>query len=281
MTLKHNKKKNSLIVYEQLLTLAARLGANKKNDEFNFIVEVVKSAFSPKTMLGRERKILQNVTETTILKDSDVESLIEECLKEYSLVDQRALELEKVSLINRVNKQIGPDLFSIPIKEYKLYASAQIFFNENINGFKNSSPLERLRLKKILKENMQEVETVEEDFQMDNVTYNILINKFNKKYGPVINENQKAILTSWTKSLLTEDKSEIKTILSEKVDLVKREVSRAINKKSGKSADYYELLIEAKQSLNSKVIDDSSIDEEFIYEVMRYCDLVEDLKDEK
>jgi hypothetical protein len=281
MTLKHNKKKNSLIVYEQLLTLAARLAANKKNDEFDFIVKVIKEAFSPKTALGREKKILQSITETTIIKDGDVEALINECVKEFSLVDQKRLELEKMSLINRVSKQIGAELFSIPIKEYRLYASAQIFLNENVNGFKNSSPLERLRLKKILKENIQEVEAKEEDFEMDNVTYNILVNKFNKKYGPFINENQKSILKAWTKSLLIEDKTEMKSVLTEKVDLIKKEVAKAINKKSEKSADYYELLIEAKQSLSQKRVDDDSLNEDFIYEVMRYCDLVEDLKDEK
>jgi hypothetical protein len=121
----------------------------------------------------------------------------------------------------------------------------------------------------------------EESFEMDNVTFNILVNKFNKKYGPCINEDQKSILKAWTKSLLIEYKTEIKNVLVEKVDMIRREVSRAINKKSEKSADYYELLIEAKQLLSSKKVDDDSLNEEFIYEVMRYCDLVEDLKDEK
>jgi hypothetical protein len=43
--------------------------------------------------------------------------------------------------------------------------------------------------------------------------------------------------------------------------------------------DYYELLVEAKQVLGQKVVEDSVITEDFVYEVMRFCDLVEDLKE--
>jgi hypothetical protein len=279
MALKHNKKKNSLIVYEQMLTLAARLAANKKTDEFDFILEVIKSSFGPNKAIGKEKRIFQSITESTLLKDSDAENLIAECLKEYSLIDQEKLELEKVSLINRISKQIGEGLFSIPVKDYKLFASTQIFFNENINGFKNSEPLERLKLKKVLKENLAFVEPKEDNTKIDNVTYKILVNSFNKKYGPSINENQREILKAWTKSLITEDKSEVKNVLSEKIEIVKREVSRALNVKSKKVTDYYELLVEAKQVLGQKVVEDSVITEDFVYEVMRFCDLVEDLKE--
>jgi hypothetical protein len=86
-------------------------------------------------------------------------------------------------------------------------------------------------------------------------------------------------LKAWTKSLITEDKSEVKNVLSEKIEIVKREVSRALNVKSKKVTDYYELLVEAKQVLGQKVVEDSVITEDFVYEVMRFCDLVEDLKE--
>lgn len=278
--LKHNKKKNSLIVYEQLLTLATRLAHNKKVDEFNFVVETVKSFFSPSTALGKEKKILQSVTESKLKTDTDAELLLKECLNEYSVINQRNLELEKVALINRINKQIGPELFKLPVKNYKLYASAQIMVNEHANGFKDSSPTERVKIHTILKENIKAQPVIVEDIEIDNVTYKILINKFNEKYGPHINENQAAILKLWLKSLVTEDFSEVKKEILGKVKMIKEEISKALKVKNSKSSEYYELLMEAKQTL-SGYNEDKEINEDLIYEIMRYCDVVEDLKDAK
>jgi hypothetical protein len=280
MTLKHNKKKNSLIVYEQLLTLATRLASNKKIDEFNFILETVKEFYSPNRMLGKEKKILQSITESSIKSEKECEDLISECLKEYSVIDHKRLDQEKVALINKINKSIGSNFFNIPVKKYKVYASAQILFNEQINGFKSSDPQERIRIKRILKENLSTSEVREENIEVDNVTYKILINKFNEKYGPFVNEGQKEILKVWLKSLLTEDKSELKKVLQQKIFLAKEEVSKFLKSKSSKSSENYELLIEAKQMLSSKDVEEKQITEDFIYEVMRYCDLVEDLKNE-
>lgn len=278
--LKHNKKKNSLIVYEQLLTLATRLAHNKKVNEFNFVVETVKSFFSPSTALGKEKKILQSVTESKLKTDTDAELLLKECLNEYSVINQRNLELEKVALINRINKQIGPELFKLPVKNYKLYASAQIMVNEHANGFKDSSPTERVKIHTILKENIKAQPVIVEDIEIDNVTYKILINKFNEKYGPHINENQAAILKLWLKSLVTEDFSEVKKEILGKVKMIKEEISKALKVKNSKSSEYYELLMEAKQTL-SGYNEDKEINEDLIYEIMRYCDVVEDLKDAK
>lgn len=278
--LKHNKKKNSLIVYEQLLTLATRLAHNKKVDEFNFVVETVKSFFSPSTALGKEKKILQSVTESKLKTDADADLLLKECLNEYSVINQRNLELEKVALINRINKQIGPELFKLPVKNYKLYASAQIMVNEHSNGFKDSSPTERVKIHTILKENIKAQPVIVEDLEVDNVTYKILINKFNEKYGPHINENQAEILKMWLKSLVTEDYSEVKKEILGKVKMIKEEISKALKMKNSKSSEYYELLMEAKQTL-SGYNEDKEVTEDLIYEIMRYCDVVEDLKDAK
>lgn len=276
--LKHNKKKNSLIVYEQLLTLATRLAHNKKVQEFNFVVEIIKEFFSNNRMLGKEKKILQSITDARLKSEEDANSLLTECLKEHSCIDLKLLEQEKVALINKINKEIGQELFKLPIKEYKLYASAQIIVNEYSNGFKDSTPQERVKVKNLIKEHIQkEVVKESEDFKVDNVTYKILINKFNEKYGPHLNENQNLILKSWIKCLAADDFTEVKEEVFKNIKIIKEEINKAIKNKNEKSLEYYELLNEAKQSL-SKYNKDTEINEDLIYEIMRYCDVVEDLK---
>lgn len=276
MTLKHNKKKNGAIVFEQLLTLAARLAGQKKLNEFEFVLDLTKKHFGPNTALGREKKVLQSIVESCC-KENDVEELLKEALNEGGRLDFSRLEKEKISLINEINSKIGQDLFKIPIKNFKLYASAQILVNENKIGYLNTTPEERVKIKRFLKENLTKKDLQEEDVKVDNFTYKILINKFNQKYGPFINEHQKSILSSWIKYLITEDKNILESLLKEKIELVKSVVKSSLKSKSHKAMDYYELLKEADETLKNK--DFSNVNEEVVYEVMRYFDLVEELEE--
>lgn len=272
---KHNKKKNSCVVYEQLLTLAARLASQQKSNEFDYVVGVTKRFFGPGTAVGREKKVLQSIVESTCSQD-EAEELISEALREAQVIDLQRLEREKVALINEINAKIGPELFKIPIKNYKIYASAQILVNESRNNFEHTTPEERVRVKRVLKENLAKKQEEEQLPEVDNFTYKVLINKFNQKYGPFINEDQKKILSAWIKYLITEDKRVIEPILVEKMEKIRSVVKSSLKQKSHKATDYYELLKEADESLTGK--NASDINEELVYEVMRYFDLIEDLE---
>lgn len=275
--LKHNKRKNTAIVLEQLLTLATRLATQKKADEFDFVVNLTKRFFGPNTNIGKEKKVLRAITESTS-SGIDSDSVINEALKESSLIDADALEREKVALINEINSKIGDVFFKIPVKDYKVLASAQILVNESRSKNYLTTPEERVQIRSILKENMAP-KVEEKEVEIDNVTYKILINKFNQKYGPFINENQKEILSSWIKFLVTSNESEIVPLLNEKLDVVRKTVKRSLKEKSAKAMDYYELLKESDEKLKDKKIEAAT--EENVYEVMRYFDLVNDLENKE
>jgi len=254
---KHNKKKNTCIVYEQLLTLASRLAVQKQVNEFNFVIGLTKKYFNPNTSLGKERRAIRSLTE--------------------SRHERGDAEGEKIALINEISRTIGSEMFKIPIKNYKIYASAQILANEERNGFKHTSPDERLKIKKVLRENMSCTEEKEPEVEVDSFTYKVLVNKFNQKYGPFINEDQKNILSAWIRYLVTEDESVISPVLKEKLEKIHSVIKSSLRDKSHKVSEYYELLKEADQSLKERQAN-LVVDEEVVYEAMRYFDLIEDLK---
>jgi predicted RNA methylase len=278
MTLKHNKRKNCCIVYEQLLTLAARLATQKKSNEFDYVVSLTKRYYNPNTALGRERRGLQNLVEAqcSTLEDADV--IVREALSELKLLSDQAIDEQKIALINEINLSLGADLFKVPIKNYKLYASAQILANEERNGYKHTLPNERMKIKKVLRENIARKIEKEPEPEIDNFTYQILVNKFNQKYGPFINEDQKKILSAWIKFLITEDKVVIQSVMNEQIAKIQSVIKTSLKDKNLKVSDYYELLKEADETLASKK--NAEVDENLIYEVMRYFDLVEDLSKE-
>lgn len=275
---KHNKKKNARIVYEQLMVLATRLSLTNHHKESKYILSIVKEHFHPSTQLGKEKKLFDAILQTKTSSPSDAEAILAEVLTEARCLDEKRLEKEKIDLINRVMNEVGKDLFSIPLKDFKLTASAQILFNEMRNNFKFSSPTERVKIKTLILENMKKEEKEEFSYDMDNFTFNILVEKFNKKYSGVMNEDQKEILKSWIDYLLTEDSKKFKNTINKKLSKVKAELDIQLLTENHHSGDYTEMLQEARNKIGKNV---NLLNEDTVYEVMRYFDLVEDLKEAK
>lgn len=275
MSLKHNKKKNGKIVYEQLMMLATRLARTKHIKESSFVLNFVKEHFGSKTMLGKEKKLFDSLLESKTSDDEYAKSVLEETLNELSSINQKKLELEKVNLINEVMKNFGRDVFNIPVEGYKLFSSIQILFNETKNNFKYSTPKERLKIRSVLLENMKLVDQ-EEDFEMDNFTFNILVNKFNEKYSSLMNEDQKDILTNWIDYLLTEDSNKFLGFLQEKIRMARSEIDFALIKETHLKSDYSEMLLGARE----KLLDvPKRVDEENVHQIMQYFDLIEELRE--
>lgn len=274
--LKHNKKKNSRIVYEQLMQLATRLALTNHIVESRHILKIVKERFSPNTLLGKEKKLFDAVLETRTVSLQEAEDLITETLIEAKTIDQNRIEKERVDLINTIMSNIGVDLFSIPIKEYKLIASTQILLNEAMNGFKFSNPQERIKIKKKLIENINQEVLKEESYEMDNFTYSILVKNFNEKYAPLMNEDQKEILVGWINYLMTENANEFTVLLKNKIIKAKAELDISLIKEDHQNAEYFEMLKEAKETISKEEL---VINEDSVHKIMRYFDLIDDLRE--
>lgn len=274
--LKHNKKKNGRIVYEQLMQLATRLALTNHVQEAKYVLKIVKEYYKPGTMLWKEKKLFDSLLETSIESEEKAESIMIETLTEARSINYNKIEKERVNLINAIMDRIGKDLFSIPVKEYKLIASTQILFNEVNNNFKYSIPKERVKIKKMLVENMSKNQEIEESYEMDNFTYKILVQKFNEKYSPFINEDQKDILIGWIDYLLNEDQNKFSNLLKEKMLKAKSEIDISLIKEEHQDSEYFEMLKEAKSELKKEEI---HLNEDFVHKIMRYYDLVDDLRE--
>lgn len=274
--LKHNKKKNAGIVYEQLISLITRLAANKQHNEAEFVMEVMKKYYNNKTALGKERKLFSIISESDKLSDKDAHSILTETLDEASKIDHNQLEKEKISLINEINFKLSTSLYDIPLKGYKSYASAQILFNEARQNYKYTTPKERTKLKNSLLKTLTEGRgDKKDDVKVDNFTYKVLVNKFNKKYSKLISEDQRAILKEWVIYLTSGNKDRLVSVLTEKTGKIKKALNKHINEEKHKDSDYGGMLKEAYSKVSSTTFDD--VDEEKVYEVMKMFDVCEDL----
>jgi hypothetical protein len=269
--LRHNKKRNSYIIYEQLLSLTTRLAAQGCQEEAKHIVGFIKQYFHPSTEIGKEFKVLESLIGKASTKE-EAEKILEESLSQSKVLNFDKLNKEKSVLIEQINKKISPKLFDMPVKEYKAMASAQILINEVKDNFANTTPGERVKIKNFLTERMSEKTPEIQTEKIDNFTFAVLVNKFNKKYAQLMNEDQRELLSAWSNFVIESKEEKINTVMESKVQKLKESLSSHISKNS--QEDFKELLFEAYGKLSSSTFE---ANENSLYELMRYFDLVEEL----
>jgi len=274
--LKHNKKTNAGIVFEQLLATTTRLAASGNVNEARFVMSIIKNHFAPQTNLGKERKLIDAITSPQFSSKEEAVQVFEETLKEAATINPKELEREKQALITSVNKNLGQGLYNIKIPKYKDMASAQILFNEARNGFVYTTPQERVQAKNTLLESMTKKvsEDEEEKIIVDNLTLKLAVKKFNKKYSKMLNEDQQEVLKAYMMYKASNNSSELESMLKKKVSKISTSMNLYKNNKN--CTEVSEMLTEAIDKISQ--FDASNINEESVYEVMRYFDLVEDLE---
>lgn len=274
--LKHNKKTNAGIVFEQLIATTTRLAASDHMNEAKFVMDIIKKHFGPNTNLGKERKLIEALTNIQSESKEECVQIFEETLREASYIDPQKLEKEKQALITSIKKHLGDSLYNIKIDKYKEMASAQILFNESRNGFKFTTPQERVRAKNTLVESMvtKVDKSAEEKVVVDNLVLKLAVDKFNKKYTKMLNEDQQDILKAYLGYKISNDSSELESILKEKVSKIS--LSMEVYKQDKNCSEVAEMLNEAKEKIQNHNLSDLS--EDSIYETMRYFDLIDDLE---
>lgn len=271
--IKHNKKKNSFIVYEQLITLMTNLLNESKEDEFVEVKNIVFKHFHKNSSILREKNLIDHLLTYKTADADTAQKFLDEILVESSFIKFEKLENEKVALINEITSKIGAEIFSVPVKSYKLSASIQFLLNEVRTNLKHSSAEERVKLKKLLIENIKKVPEKQEEVVVDNLTFKLVKDKFVKKYSSLLNEKQQIILVKYNDYLVTENEKSFVEFLNKEFKQINKELSN-VNKKN-KDGENSDLIKEAIYATSKEIKD---VSEEQLYEVMRYWDVVEDLK---
>ena len=156
MSLKHNKKTNSAIVFEQLVKVATRLALENKKKEAKDIIDLIKKYYKNESNLGKERKLIFSLVEKRNVPQEEANEILFECLSEAKHINEKKLQEEKNNLLSYINKNLGKEFYSIPVENYKFLASVQILFNEERNKYKNTTPQERIKIKKEIISNLSE-----------------------------------------------------------------------------------------------------------------------------
>lgn len=204
---KHNKKRNSGLVYEFLVRKMSQSVIEGNSSDYKKTLSIFKKYFSAGQPLAVERQLFEVITSTRGVKPTVARGIIKEVSAAARKLDHRLTNIKKSKLIKDIHTTFGRNLFSsYRLDEYKVYASIQLLVNScNPRGSINES-VQRVELEEALVCFMQSHKSPpKEKINPDPLVYKIAMEKFNERYDSSLNESQKRLLKNYIKALATPD----------------------------------------------------------------------------
>ena len=221
--IKHNKKRNTIFLYEALVRELTKATVEKDQDKRETILSIVKEHFNTNTTMGREVRIYKNILETKDTKTTIAEKILSESKIEYSVLNKKQIFTEQSQMISKINKELSKDVFTTFVPNYKNLATLHQVFNNLDLSAKQRVLLEEEALQLMI-EGTQGVEKKELK-HIDNLVFKSFVERFNNEYTGLL-EEQKTLLSRFIASGVGED-LEFQIYLNTEIGRLKEEVSSA------------------------------------------------------
>jgi len=129
---RHNKKRNTGLVYEFLARCIAQSIVENEEDRREKALKIVNEHFRKGTELYREFRLFNALIATTVSNESVANSILQEAKNAARNYDSSKLDHEKSLLIRSINYKLNKngDFYSQNVPEYTQYATVQQLLNE-------------------------------------------------------------------------------------------------------------------------------------------------------
>lgn len=279
--IKHSKIKNTGLLFE---ILTRQVTADILNNKKSKSVNLLKKYFNENTALGKEKELYDILLTNSYQDEKRAEKLLEAVVKTRQRISNQELKKEKYNLIKEISETFSSkDFFNTRVSNYKTLASiyklflvetTKIDFNPKQVVDTKYTILESITSKPKRKKPNSLVETLrkeERDTQL--LSYQILVDKFNKKYTN-LSESQKSLLREYINNI--SNSNSFGKFINEEITKVVNELkslSRKVNDKVVK-IKLSEAINQAKNFTTKSVVKDNQV-----ITLMRYYELIKELKD--
>ena len=273
--IKHSKYKNTGMLFELLTRqITSEIIAGRESVATN----ILKSFFNKNTELFKEYGLYKTLSEERLSSETKSSMLVEAVIKARKKINKTKLSEEKYQLIKSISENFSLDsFFQTKVQNYKLLASVYKIFEYS----ELDNPSEITRSKFTIIENMttdyskpvvKEVnEIYNEPKEIRLLSYKIMVEKFNDKYGKLSKE-QKAVLREYIGNV--SNTNNLKLFIQNEADRIKSVLEQKLNRLSDKTL---KIKLTEVVSLLDTYKSIKSVDENHISALMRYYDLVNDL----
>jgi len=280
MKIKHSKYKNTGILFELLVR---QITADTLKGSESKAITLLKEYFV-KTELGREYKLYESLVKSKVLNEGRANIFISTTLENSKKFNRKALKKQKYNLINEIKKHYNLEsFFGSKISNYKQIAAIYTLIEsynckevtdlDQINSNKITL-LEFLTKSEVKKEDKDKVlkEFSSYDKDLRQLTYRVLLEKFNEKYDGLSVE-QKEILKEFIYSV--DSTPSLKEFYNSKVNILKETLSKTSKNIKDKATqikitEVAKLLVELDKT--------DKIDNDNLVDLLQYYELVKEIQ---
>ncbi len=279
MKIKHSKYKNTGILFELLVR---QITADTLKGDDSPAIDLLKKYFV-KTGLGREYKLYESILKSKVISEGKANSLISTILENSKKFNRTSLKRQKYSLINEIKKHYNLEaFFGSKIKNYKEIASVYTLIESyntkevtDINQINNNKVtlLEFLTKQPISKPKDQLIEEFSGyDKDLRQITYRVLLEKFNDKYDNLSKE-QKEILKEFIYSI--DSTPALREFYNKKVNLLKEILAEQSKNIKDKAT---QIKINEVAKLLTELDKTDKIDNDNLVDLLQYYELVKEIQ---
>jgi hypothetical protein len=206
MTIKHNKLRNTGILFELLVRRIATDVLDGASD--SFAVKLMQEHFHPKSELGKELQLYRVFFNTPTLSEGKALDMLDLIMARRKALNEKVLSTQKFNLIRDIKEHTDLKQFlNGRVPSYKVYASLYKLFESTDNVMELQDVVRsrflvtehlqgKLKEEQILKETSYTNSVKNADKEIRFLSYKILLEKFNDKYTG-LNDNQKRLLREY------------------------------------------------------------------------------------
>ena len=211
MRVKHNKKRNVYLIFEQLTTAAAQALVEGNEQKAHSILRCLKDHYQYGSEISKEFRLSRSLVITEAPSDALVNRIVTSAKQAAKNIDLKKLNQECSALIKEINYNLGGNsIYGRRVHNYKLLASIQVLFNEwrSINPNFDTT----LSLEGILTEHLGEKKDYLSKFDEEpssgddaNVlVVNIMMEKFNKEFSKILSDSQAQLIREYAFSQIND-----------------------------------------------------------------------------
>jgi len=230
MKLKHNKKRNTVFLFEVLVRELTKSIIRKDPRYKQHIVSIIKENFSKDRVLGRELQLYKSLLGRQDLKPYLAEKLIFEARAQYKRINKEKIFKEQSRLIKEINRNLSKKVFANYIPNYKNIATIYQIFNDEL------LPRKRVLLEDTVVEWLTGKEIKDDNNlpKVDNVIMRKFVGIFNDKYHSSLLREQKELLQKYIFSF-SDNSVEFKLFLNEELGRLKNIIKKSLKIKEIKN----------------------------------------------
>ncbi len=282
MRIKHSKYKNTGLIFELLVKQIAADTLDKKDSA---AVSILKNNFTGRTALVREFKLYEFILKNKSVSQSKAESIVSTIIEVGRTIDRKVLKKQKYSLIKEIKESYDLDeFFSISVKDYKPLAALFClmeahkvtdvidpnFLVDNKTTILEHLTKEQQNKKEVRDTLIEEYSKYDKDLKL--LTFKILLEKFNSKYGTLLPE-QKNILKEFITSV--DSSTRLRNVVNEEFKKLKSVLDKI---KATVEDEIVSIKLQEITKAIKPVAKTKRVTDDHLVNIMQYYELIKELK---